>query len=180
MRSISAVLLAVLLAGCQAKPSSTPTAAATRPRATAGVTAGMPAIDFDGETADGVPVVSQQYRGKVILLDFWATWCPPCLAEIPKEKALVEKMKDSPFVLVGISADESRETLRQFLADRPLPWVNVSDPSNRLASKWKIRAFPTFVLIGTDGKVLERWEGGGQSADIDRAVERAVAGVAKE
>jgi len=167
MRSLSVLALAVLLSGCQPQPPSTV--------ASAGATEGKTAVDYSGETVEGLPIRAADYLGKVVLLDFWATWCPPCRAEIPKEKALVERMKGKPFALIGISVDESRNDLRDFLADDPLPWVNISDPASKISSDWRVTGYPTFVLIGADGKILNRWIGGGNSKSIDRAVEAAVA-----
>jgi len=166
------MLAGLLLTGCNDRAASKSGPASGDRGASNG---GPKAPDFSGETVDGLPVIASEYRGKVVLLDFWATWCPPCRAEIPHGKSLVEKFQGKPFALIGISADESRDELRQFLADRPLPWVNISDPANRLNSLWKIKALPTFVLIGADGKIVERWIGGGRSASIERAVEKAVA-----
>lgn len=180
MRSLSlVVVVALMLSGCQPQPPSTTVVAGAA--VVAGTTSvpkkkeGKTAPDYSGETVEGLPIRAADYRGKVVLLDFWATWCPPCRAEIPNEKALVGRMKGKPFALVGISADESRNDLRNFLADDPLPWVNISDPDHNISSYWRVKGYPTFVLIGADGKILEQWVGGGQSKAIDRAVETAVA-----
>ncbi len=115
------------------------------------------------------------YRGKVVLLNFWATWCPPCRGEIPHERALASRFSGKPFVMLGISQDAKRETLAGFLQTNPVSWVNIFDGDGKITSQWKVSSIPTVVLIDHNGDVRGRWVGGGQSNEIEKAVATLVA-----
>src|SRR5258708_34645001 len=129
---------------------------------------GSRAFDIEGKTvADGSPIQLSKYKGKVVLLDFWATWCGPCVAAIPHEKQLAARFGGRPFALIGISIDESLETLRKFVANKGLPWPNIFDDGKRIARQWQIEAVPTFVLIDADGFIIGRWEGAQDMPDIE-------------
>jgi peroxiredoxin len=131
------------------------------------------APDVVGEDVNGKPIRLSDYRGKVVLLDFWGTWCPPCRAMIPHERDMVEsRYKDRPFVLIGIAVD-SAETLKQFMQNNPMPWPNIVDENRILAKQWAVHNYPTLVLIDHKGVIRERWQGA-QMDDISREVGKAV------
>ena len=99
------------------------------------------------------------FKGKHVILDFWATWCGPCLVKLPELKALYEKIKnDDRFVMIGISLDEvgSEEMLGKFIAKREMPWQHGLSGSwqSDTARTYGIQAIPALLLIGPDGKVL--------------------------
>ncbi len=127
-----------------------------------------------------VPIKLSNYRGKVVLLDFWATWCGPCIAAIPREKQLVARLRGRPFALIGISIDDNRETLQKFLRTNALPWPNILDEGKNIGMVWDIEAVPTFVLISAEGVVVGRWEGAQDMPEIERAVERELEIVEKK
>jgi peroxiredoxin len=143
---------------------------------TVGVDVGRKAPDISGESTSGVPVRLSGYKGKVVLLDFWATWCQPCRAMIPHEMELNRQFDTRPFAILGISRDNKREDLKNFVDREKIPWPNIFDGGGTICKEWEISAFPTFVLIDHKGIIIGRWEGGGAhaSAEIERAVDEAV------
>jgi thiol-disulfide isomerase/thioredoxin len=128
--------------------------------------------EAESETLDGKKVKLSDYKGKVVVLNFWATWCGPCRALIPHERKLVEKMKGRPFAFISVSADEERETVQQFMAQQPMPWVHWwNGPTGDLMDSWHVSGFPTIYVI--DARGFLRFEDV-RGDDMDRAVEKLV------
>lgn len=114
-------------------------------------------------------------KGKVVLLDIWATWCPPCRAMIPHEREMVKKMAGKPFVLVSVSADEKKETLTAFLEREPMPWVHWwNGQDGPILQTFRVRAFPTLFLIDAKGVIRKKWVGAPENEVLDKAVEDLV------
>jgi thiol-disulfide isomerase/thioredoxin len=137
------------------------------------VSDGNKSPEISGTDVNGKPVSISQFSGKVVLLDFWATYCGPCLAAIPHEVELQKKYSGRPFAILGVSVDQEKDDLRQFLNQQPLPWPNIYDENGVIAKQWGVRGIPTFVLIDHQGKIAKRWVGA-QLDEIDSAVEKAV------
>ncbi len=116
-------------------------------------------IELAGLTLAGKPVSLADYKGKVVLIDFWATWCGPCRAEIPNIAANYEKYHSAGFDVIAVSVDKDLDALKEFVATENPPWAVLADchPKNaqRMASKFGISGIPAFVLVGTDGKVVD-------------------------
>ena len=117
---------------------------------------GKKAMDFNVKDLDGNDLSLEQYRGNVILLDFWAVWCAPCIAEMPNVKGVYEKYKEDNFQIIGISLDESRNTLVGYLEKEGITWPQVFDGNgwkNQVAQIYGIRAIPHMYLIDGEGVI---------------------------
>lgn len=107
--------------------------------------------DFDGK-----PHSLADYKGRVVLINFWATWCPPCRAEMPSMQRLKEAMKDKPFTILAVDMAESETEVRQFLKDvkdTPLDFTILMDKDGKALKEWKVFVFPTSYVLDTQGKV---------------------------
>ncbi len=97
------------------------------------------------------------FKGKVVVLDIWATWCDPCKAMIPHEREMVERLKDKPFALVSISADEKKETFKEFLSKEKMPWTHWWNGSQGgVIDDWNIQYFPTIYVIDSEGVIRHK------------------------
>ncbi|MGC3971221.1 MAG: TlpA disulfide reductase family protein [Pirellulales bacterium] len=119
------------------------------------------AMDVKGKTVDGKDFDVKSWEGKVVLVDFWATWCGPCIAELPTLRECYEKYHDRGFEVVGISLDSDRKRLDDFLTREELPWTTLfsADESatgwkHPLAAKYGVMSIPRGVLIDRKGKVV--------------------------
>ena len=108
-----------------------------------------------GTPVNGPPFNWASYQGKVVLIDFWATWCRPCLAELPNVEKLYAKYNSRGFEVVSISMDEDRAKLDEFLAKKPMPWVVLHDEGGNPAAKYYgVNSVPTAILIDRSGNVV--------------------------
>lgn len=121
--------------------------------------------------ADGAQRMLAQWRGKLVLLNLWATWCGPCIRELPSIARLAERMKDEPFQAIALSIDfRGWEKIAPFLEDHAITGLTVlHDPRGRLSRALGIEGMPTTVLFDADGKELGRLTGPAEW-DSDEAV----------
>ena len=113
-------------------------------------------IEVKGKTLDGMELNWKSYRGKVVLVDFWASWCGPCVAEVPNIKKLYEKYHDRGFDVVGISLDQNAEAPRKFMKDRELPWQCIAPDGGAqdLSKYYGILFIPMPILVDRKGNVI--------------------------
>lgn len=118
-------------------------------------------MEIEGTTADGEPFDWDSYRGKVVLVDFWASWCGPCRREIPNMKEQLEKYGDKGFAIVGINLDNTREAYQKYVDEQELTWENLlSDKEGEqgwnhpLVTYYGVSGIPTAILVDKEGKVV--------------------------
>ncbi len=99
------------------------------------------------------------FRGKVVYLDFWASWCQPCRQSFPFMEALEREYGPRGLVVIAVNLDTERRLAAEFLAENPVSFKIVYDPAGNLAEEWKLAGMPTTVLIGRDGKARSRQVG---------------------
>lgn len=125
--------------------------------ASGGVRVGDPAPDVELKTLDGATVKLSQYRGKVVVLNFWATWCPPCLAEMPSMEKLYLMFPAGDLVMLAVNTEEDgAEILPEFLKNHPHTFSVVLDPQANAQQTYGVFRFPESFIIGRDGKVVDK------------------------
>ena len=121
---------------------------------------GLTAPDFELRTLEGERRELSDWRGQVVLLNFWATWCKPCEDEMPAMERLYRALRGREFELLAVSVDEDRESVERFRARLGLSFPILLDPEQRVARAYQTFRFPESLLIGPDGRVVERYVGG--------------------
>jgi thiol-disulfide isomerase/thioredoxin len=114
-------------------------------------------LDLKYTSVDGKSIDLSKMRGKVVLVDFWATWCPPCRAEVPDVVATYQKYHDKGFEIVGVSLDSDKSALLAFTKDHGMTWPQYFDGKgwdNKVSSSFGIDSIPAMWLVGKDGKVI--------------------------
>jgi len=129
---------------------------------------------FDEKDLDGKPLSLAKYKGKIVLIDFWATWCPPCLQELPNVRRIYAKYHDKGFEIIGISLDEDKDTLAGFIKEKEMTWPQYYDGKqwqNKMALKYGVTQIPSTYLLGKDGKIIAKQLRG---EELDSAVAKAL------
>lgn len=126
---------------------------------------------YQGENADDPPALALEdlqgerrdladLRGQVVLLNFWASWCPPCLHEMPSMQRIYDRYRDRGFTIAAVNLGESPERIRPFLEDLDIGFPIWLDPENRSARRWQVFAYPTSFLISRTGTIRYAIAGG--------------------
>jgi thiol-disulfide isomerase/thioredoxin len=151
--------------------------------AAASLQIGEPAPAFTLHTLDGKTISRDSLKGKVTLLDFWATWCVPCRQALPELKELRQKNASQPLVVVSISADESRKAVEDFVRQNGMDWPQAWDGKGTvIGGIFGINNLPTYVLIDAEGRVAygqRGWSPMSSARLLDQAVTKALATVQK-
>jgi thiol-disulfide isomerase/thioredoxin len=131
-------------------------------------------LTFRGRSVSGGVIDLAKYRGNVVLIQFWATWCEPCKADMVILKDLLGKYGRSGFAVIGVSLDNRPQELAQYLAQNRLPWQQVYEEGgldSRPANDFGILTVPTMILINQNGRVVSR---NVRAADLDSEVKKLI------
>lgn len=157
--SLAALLLAtvvVALPACQGKYGDDPT-----PGGRPGSIVGQPAPPLSGKTIDGTDISLADLRGQVVLVNAWATWCKPCMTELPELAKLHRERAAEGFSILGVNVDK-RQLLMKVRAEAQrfeLGYPNLFDPETQALRPWNVVGYPTSILVGRDGTIRWRRDG---------------------
>lgn len=146
------------------------------------VSIGFPATEIVAKDVDGVTVNLSSYRGKIVLIDFWATWCGPCIVELPNVKEVYAKHGSKNFDILGVSLDTDKDKLQQFVAANDMPWRQIFDGKgwkNTTAQLYAVKSIPRMYLIDEEGIVrYQNVRGQALHDAVDDLVEKGLARLA--
>ena len=135
---------------------------------------GTPVPDFSATDLDGNPISLRDYRGKVVLLDFWVFLSPPCIVKMPEVKKIYDTYKNEGFDIIGVSLDDEEVILQNYVKENDIPWRQIFDQGageDSLALQYGIGDIPEMWLIDREGRLITRKARG---ADLERRVAEAV------
>jgi peroxiredoxin len=118
---------------------------------------GMTAPSFRIVTDSGRTITPREFGGRLLVLNFWATWCPPCVSETPALSAMAERLKGEGVVVVGVSVDKNDAAYRAFVQRNRVAFETMRDPEARLSASFGTFKFPETYVITPDGKVVEKY-----------------------
>ncbi len=142
---------------------------------------GQKVVPFEAKTTDGKSVkFPEDYKGKIVLLDFWATWCPPCRAEVPNLAAAYEKYHAQGLEVLGVSLDRANDgaKLAKFTQDNKMPWPQIFDGkfwNAAVAEKYGIQSIPRPILVNGDTGVILAEGEAVRGEQLAPAIEKALA-----
>jgi thiol-disulfide isomerase/thioredoxin len=122
---------------------------------------GSPAVgdlapEFVLQSLDGKTKKLSNYRGKVVLVNLWATWCPPCIEELPVLDTLVKEYGDKGLVVLGVAGDEDTDLVRQFVAKNPAQFEVLLDPDGVIGTRYGITGYPETFFVDRQGKLQHK------------------------
>jgi len=125
---------------------------------------GKVAPEIEGEDIDGKKLKLSNYRGKAVVLSFWASWCGPCMAMVPSEVRLAERMKGKPFALVGVNGDSIRDDAKRAVEKKKITWPSFwskEGPDGPIPTTWNVLGWPTVFVLDSNGVIRFKLEGYG-------------------
>jgi thiol-disulfide isomerase/thioredoxin len=117
------------------------------------------APEFEVNTLQGQQLSLKQMVGRVVVMDFWATWCEPCRESVPELKELSKKYPKEKLTLISVSADDDEKAWREFVEKKNMDWTQYRDADKKIRAAFGIHAFPTYLVIDGEGMIKERFTG---------------------
>ncbi|HZV07764.1 MAG TPA: sigma-70 family RNA polymerase sigma factor [Gemmataceae bacterium] len=139
---------------------------------------GKMAPEIIGEDIDGMRFKLSDYRGRVVLLSFWGTWCGGCMVQVPHEREIVERLKDRPFALLGVNSDEDKTKLKKAMREARITWRSFwcgeKGPRGEIARAWNVNGWPTVYVLDHKGIIRAK---NVTSKDLDRILDKLISDV---
>ncbi len=155
LRALVLIILVAALAGCGASSDKGATGPEITPEAATITEVGQPAPDFELPTRDGQTFRLADHRGKVVVVNFFATWCPPCREEMPHlEEKVWREFRDDRFAMIAVGREHANDELGEFVERYELSFAVAGDPERTVYAKYATQYIPRTVVIGPDGTIL--------------------------
>jgi thiol-disulfide isomerase/thioredoxin/outer membrane lipoprotein-sorting protein len=135
--------------------------------------AGKPAPAFEVKSVGGETFSQAALKGKPVLLDFWATWCAPCRRSMPVLEKIALEQKDSDLVILGVNTGEDPDVVDRFLKKTPFGYPAVLSGESGILESYQVTAYPTFILIGRDGKIMANEIGFSDESQLRQLIDKA-------
>ena len=169
-RIVTALSLVLVLAGLGACKTAS------------GPAKGEAVPDFVLPRLDGTVQKLSNHRGSVVLVNMWATWCPPCIEEMPILNGITKQFSPRGLVVLGVAGDDDPEAVRDFLNQRPLDFEVLLDPGGQIGTQYGITGYPETFLVDREGRLIDKIIGplptqdGRRSPMLETAIEMALGG----
>lgn len=142
------------------------------------LTVGRPAPEIEGEDLDGHKLRLSDYRGKVVIISFWASWCGPCMQMVPHEAAIAQRLAGKPFVLLGVNADSGKTEAKRAAAESKMTWQsfwNGGSSEGGIAGAWNVHSWPTVYVLDSNGTIRAKFDGYDAllDAEVDQLLQEA-------
>jgi peroxiredoxin/YHS domain-containing protein len=133
------------------------------------------APELNATGLDGKKVALADLKGKVVLIDFWATWCKPCVKSMPAVDKIYAARKDQGFVALGLSIDEDTKKVAPFLKKKPVSYPILLDAAKEPTwAAYRVKAVPAMFLVDRSGQIVAQWTGEPKMAEVEKAIDAAL------
>jgi len=133
---------------------------------------GSPVPDFTLPGLDGSDIRLSDYRGRIVLVNFWASWCSPCRAEMPEIEHVYRTYRDAGFLAIGVNQLEPAPQVRAFIEEHQLTWIFALDQDGAVSQRWGVFGIPQSYLIDREGNIVKSWLGVLSRQELEQELRR--------